>query len=476
MPDLGDELRTTIDGAASPVTFEEVVDRSSTSRSPRRPWRTFVAAAVVVALVVVGAVIVSSLGDDESSSKPHIAAPSVVVGDIDLAVLSTSFDSDGARGPIDASVVDTVRAVPGVAGAQGAMQRFVDVVRPEQTANTQLWSSQRQAIAISWEEGAPLTFSAGGPPQQAGEIAINPSLAARYDVGVGDELVVRSGPTPLLNVAGGPNGSTAVTDPNAPPASSSSPTVRVVGVFALPSGDVDGMNLVIMRAEDLGAVTRRSSFDRIDIAANDGVPIDELLDRIQSSMPAGTMVVPPSVIGFDDTLRAELEIQRDYNYILGPDRTKAQQSSDFSPEGAAAEQNQRNWDENLWQTVNTELRVSRVTFVDSATALVTYRAYYGGQPSQVVRDPMTAVAERIDGQWRLSGAGLCELAQAANVQGCVSSGGPLPSWYSSPPNGWNAVASVPGVADAFRVVANPASTVDQRVAVVDQGEKLRDAI
>src|SRR5437016_529740 len=130
MPDLGDELRATIDGAATPVTFEEVVDRSSVQGRRRRAWRTFIAAAVVVVLVVVGAVVVSNLSDD-SSSKPHIAAPSVAVPDIDLAVLSTGFDDDGARGPIDPSVLDAVRAVPGVAGAQGAMQRFVEVVRTD---------------------------------------------------------------------------------------------------------------------------------------------------------------------------------------------------------------------------------------------------------------------------------------------------------------------------------------------------------
>ena len=137
--------------------------------------------------------------------------------------------------------------------------------------------------------------------------------------------------------------------------------------------------------------------------------------------------------------------------------------------------NQQTYDANLWQTVNTELRVSRVAFVDNATALVTYRAYYGGVPSGVVRTPMTGVAERIDGEWRLSQAGLCELGKAANVQ-CAGTGGPTASAFAAPPNGWNAVDSAPGAVEAFRLLADPTTTVDQRVLAIDQGPRLRDAI
>ena len=189
MSDLGDELRSTIEGAATPVTLDELATRTSSHerRDGRAPWRTFVAGVAAAVLVIVGAVVVVNLGDDDPPPT-RIAAPTVVVGDIDLAVLSTSFDDDGARGPIDPSVVDAVRAVPGVAGAQGAMQRFVDVVPTALDLNNQPPASERSAIAISWEDGAPLAFSAGGPPQAAGEVAINQSLAAQYQIGVGAEV------------------------------------------------------------------------------------------------------------------------------------------------------------------------------------------------------------------------------------------------------------------------------------------------
>jgi anti-sigma-K factor RskA len=99
MPDLGDELRATIEHAATPITLDELRDRDTgrATRHRRALWRTFVAGVAVAALVIVGAVVVVNLGDDESPHVTRIAVPTVVVGDIDLAVLSTSFDGDGAR-------------------------------------------------------------------------------------------------------------------------------------------------------------------------------------------------------------------------------------------------------------------------------------------------------------------------------------------------------------------------------------------
>jgi len=422
----------------------------------RAPWQTLVVAAVAVAALIAGAVVIANVGsDDGSSTRLHVAAPTVAVGDIDLAVISTSFDEDGARGPIGNDVLDAVRGVDGVSAAQGAMQRFLDVAPvngdPQQAGN----ASERSAIAISWEAGAPLDFRAGAAPDSGGDIAINQSLADRYQVGVGGQLSLRTG-----------------SEQGFGPAVIS----HVVGVFGLAGGDVEDVNLVLMRAEDLGGVTNRSTFDRIDLVADPKIPIAELFDRVAAALPEGMMVVPPSVIGFDDQLRAELEIQRSYHWVLSPDPTKRQNSADAPPDDpVAAAQNQKTWDDNLWQTVDTELRVSRVTFIDRATALVTYRAYYSGHPSTVVREPLTGTAQKVDGQWLLGRRGLCDLATRANV-GCVAGDGIDAAALVAPPSGWNAVDSVPGAADAIRVLADPASTVDQRVAVVENGAALRAVI
>ncbi len=269
----------------------------------------------------------------------------------------------------------------------------------------------------------------------------------------------------------GPNGE-VVTEPGDPRGS----TARVVGVFMPAGGDVEDINLVVMPAEDLGIATNKPSFDRIDIVATKDVVIDDLIDRVSAALPAGTMAVPPSVIGFDEQLRSELEIQRAYHDLLNPDlarRRDAITGESDSPEARA--QAQQNWDQAGSQTANTELRVSRVTFLDSATAIVTYHAYYGGNPSPVVPKPLSGIAERVDGSWRLSQSGICELAQAAKLQ-CTSGDKPSTSSYTSPPNGWNAPDSVLGAVQAFRVIADPTTSVEQRLAVIDRSEPLRDAI
>ena len=354
MSDLGEDLQRIIEGAATPVTWHEVVARDGRDRQRRAaPWRTFVAGVAVTALLLVGLVVVTNLGDDDPPTT-RIAAPTVVVGDIDLAVLSTSFDADGARGPIDPSVVDTVRAIPGVAGAQGAMQRFVDVVRTSDTFDSRLPASERSAIAISWEEGAPLVFGAGGPPQQSDEIAINQSLAARYGVGVGDSLVVSTGNgfsgAPQVQ----PDGSVVMRQ------SFGAPAARVVGVFTLAGGDVDDINLVVMRAEDLGTITQRTQYDRIDIVADKTVATDELLDRVSAALPNNTMTVPPSVVGFDEQLRSELEIQRAYHLFLNPNHELANDATLNPATGSGAETNLNTFNQNLDSIRQTEFRVGHV--------------------------------------------------------------------------------------------------------------------
>lgn len=187
------------------------------------------------------------------------------------------------------------------------------------------------------------------------------------------------------------------------------------------------------------------------------------------------MVVPPSVVGFDSQLRAELEIQRAYHWLLDADIAKRQQATDSTPDPATAAANQKTWEQHLWETVNTELRVSRVAFVDSATALVTYRVYYGGQHSSVARNVMTGVVVDVNGSWRISQRGICELASLESVA-CDPGDGPDPASLVPPPDGWDRADAVLAVADAFRVLADPVATIDQRVAVVENGEALRPVI
>jgi hypothetical protein len=340
-------------------------------------------------------------------------------------------------------------------------------VRTSDTFDSRLPASERSAIAISWEEGAPLVFGAGGPPRQSDEIAINQSLAARYGVGVGDSLVVSTGNgfsgAPQVQ----PDGSVVMRQ------SFGAPAARVVGVFTLAGGDVDDINLVVMRAEDLGTITQRTQYDRIDIVADKTVATDELLDRVSAALPNNTMTVPPSVVGFDEQLRSELEIQRAYHLFLNPNHELANDATLNPATGSGAETNLNTFNQNLDSIRQTEFRVGRVAFVDRTTALVTVRLYFSGSAWSGVPEPTTQVAQRVDGAWRVSQS--CDYAAAGHVA-CVAGGGPDASAFTPPPNGWNSPDSVPGLTDAYRVLADPSSTADQRIAVVDRADQLRAAV
>ena len=148
---------------------------------------------VVLGLVVGGGLLVDALGSD-GSRPARVAAPTVAVGDADAVVLATTFDGDGARTQIPPSVVDSVRAVDGVAAAQGAARRFVQVYPGEgATGTASREASVRSAIALS-AEGASLELQDGRLPTDASEVAVNRVLADKFGLAVGAHAVVRNGP------------------------------------------------------------------------------------------------------------------------------------------------------------------------------------------------------------------------------------------------------------------------------------------
>jgi hypothetical protein len=437
--------------------------RIATGRT-RPPWRAGLAAAAVVALLL-GAVLLLRVGPDDHGGT-LIAAPGVSLGQVDIVVLSTNFDSDGARAAIPASVLDTVQHVAGVAAAEGAMRRFVDVAPP--SAATRLPASQQSAVAMSWERGDPLDFAAGRAPRQPGEVAINQSLSDLYHVGVGGDLVVHNGPFEssysCVPTANGKPICQAVTVPG--------PAMRVVGVFALAGGDVADINLVVLGADDLGSMSSNAGYDRVDIVRDPGTSVEDLLHRVGAALPAGYMAVPPSVVGFGNQLRAELEIQRAYHWSIDPDPAKRTQAIEGTPAPDPA--GLETFAQHAAEIFDVEFRVSRVTFVDTATAIVTYRVYYRGAPSPIVHDVMTGLAQNTDSAWRIAKRGMCQLAHLNNIP-CEAPDSPDPATLEVPVDGWSRADAVLGAASAFRVLADPTASLEARIDATDNGDAL-DAV
>ncbi len=435
----------------------------------------------VLALVVGGGLLVAAIGSDDSRPS-RVAAPSVAVGDADAVVLSTAFDGDGARNQIPPDVVDAVRGVDGVAGAEGAARRFVQVYPGDgATGTASNEASVRSAIALS-AEGASLELQDGRLPRDASEVAVNRVLADKFGLAVGTGAIVRNGPAEQrmvchsvtatsLSGQGADSGSTSIMQQCSPEQPVAQPGLRVVGIFNAPGGDVDDVSLLALTTDALQSLTRGTGYDRIDIKAADGVDIEGLLDRVGATLPEGLMVVPGSVLGTAQQVRNELEIQRAYHWLLSTELEKRRASNQAPPQPDAGER----WAENEWQAVNTEMRVSRVAFVDSDVAIVTYAIYYGPQRSSLAPHPFTGVVLRVDGMWKLSAQDICQLS-AIQGPGCDSPPEQDPANFVVPPDGWSTPSSAPEVLAAFRVLADPTVTLDARVGAVQDGDALRDQV
>jgi hypothetical protein len=440
----------------------------------------------VLALVVGGGLLVAAVGSDDTRPA-KVAAPTVTVGDADAVVLATTFDGDGARAQIPPDVVDTVRGVEGVAAAQGAARRFVQVypgVGATGTASNE--ASERSAIALS-AEGASLDMQEGRLPTDAGEIAVNRVLAEKFGFAVGTQAIVHNGPADqgrmvchavdggrpsgassnqVLSSGGGSVPVQCSAEPPPP-----EPGLRVVGIFTAPGGDVDDVSLAALTTDALQSLSGGTGYDRIDVKAADGVDIEGLLDRISATLPEGLMVVPGSVVGTAQQLRNELEIQRTYHWLLSTDVDKRMQSNGAPPRSDNADR----WAEHAGEAVNTEMRVSRVAFVDADIAIVTYAIYYGPQRSSLAPRPFTGLVTRVDGTWKLSAQDICQLS-AIEGPGCASPPEQDPSNFAVAPDGWSLPSSAPDVIAAFRVLADPTASLDARVGVVQDGDALRDQV
>jgi hypothetical protein len=442
--------------------------------------------AVVAAVLAIGGLL-ALLDEDPSDHTTKIAAPNVLVGDADAVVLATTFDRDAARAQIDPGVVDAVRGVEGVAGAQGALRRFVEVAPDAGQGEASDEAQERSTVAMS-ADGAAVSLSDGRLPETEDEIAVNSVLADRFQLTLDGRAIVHTGP-PLGGVqctsskivilppnatANSPEDYVAGRESECHRVETGETAKRVVGIFTLPDGDVPDANVAIMTTDALRSLTSGSGYDRIDVKVRHDVTLEDVLDRIGAVLPDGLMVIPPTVLGAGDQLRSELEIQRAYHYLVGTDVEKRKLASEPKPPVPGVDP-AASYEENRWQAVNTDMRVSRVAFVDADTALVTYAIYYSGRPSPLAPEPRVGLVVRRDGRWMLSSQNVCELASIIQ-QPCIANPGEEVSNFLAPPDGWSPTSLAPDAVAALRVLADPASTVEERVAVVQDGAELRDEI
>ncbi len=170
---------------------------------------------------------------------------------------------DASRGTVPASLLDQLKAVPGVAEAQGGVSGYAQLIAPDGKA---IKTTGAPMLGVDWSQSDALSslhLTEGAGPTASGEIAIDKATADGHNLKVGDTVkVLLKGPTQ---------------------------TARIVGIFTFgDSGSLLGATLTafdLTTAQQL--VGTPGQFSQIAIAADSGVSQTVLAERVQAQLPAG---------------------------------------------------------------------------------------------------------------------------------------------------------------------------------------------
>jgi hypothetical protein len=362
-----------------------------------------------------------------------------VLGDIDAVVLSSSFDEDGARNVLPASVLSAVSKVPGVQSVSGVIDTFAPVVPDNPDEYVEPTIPPRTPVLFSYHQDDQLHIVSGRVPAADDEIVVDADFVTRTGADVGDEVRLQ-----VQNEAR---------------------KLHVVGTFDLPGVDLKGIPLAAMSA---GHQSPDLRLDRIDVNLASDANAANVRDAIAGAVGNSYTVVEPSAISFPDQRLAQIEIQHAYWALLSPDAGE-RSTSGVGPSDFKEKNNYSKYSE---LALHVELRVENVTFLSPDAAILTYRIYYGGSPSPIINEPQSGTATRVQGHWQLGKNTLCSLAALVGIQ-CTG----VDNVTITPPNGYQPASALdPEILRAFKALTNPAATVDQRAAAVVNGDALRSTI
>src|SRR4051794_26471282 len=271
---------------AEPVPIAELRHRARRVRAARA-LTGVTAVAMSVALVVGAVLVVGGRGNHEQTVR--VGAPNFLLGDTDAVVLSSTFDTDGARSPLPTGLVATVSQVPGVESVSGVIDTFAPVTEstPSDGSEAEHRTPPRTAILFSFHKDDDVDVTRGRAPAGGGELVVDADFAARNGKDVGDKV--------SLHVRG------------------ETIDMKIVGVFELPGVDLSGVPLVAMPA---AFDTSDLPLDRIDVSIVPGANRAKVRDRIAATVSNRYTVLEPSAISFADQRLAQVEIQHAYWALL----------------------------------------------------------------------------------------------------------------------------------------------------------------
>ena len=169
--------------------------------------------------------------------------------------------SEEDREPVDASLLETVKDVDGVAEAEGSVGGYAQIVdKKGEAISPQGPPTLGVGIGAS-DELSPLRFTDGERPTEPDHVAIDRATAETYDFAVGDRVkILFKGPAREFTIS---------------------------GIFRFGEADnLAGATLAGFTTETAQEVVGQPGrFDSIEVVAEDGVDSDELRRRILAAIP-----------------------------------------------------------------------------------------------------------------------------------------------------------------------------------------------
>jgi putative ABC transport system permease protein len=167
------------------------------------------------------------------------------------------------REPLDAALLETVQAIPGVEVAVGDVSGLGSVVDP--ATGEVIGGMGPPTLVISWNELAEgvLKVREGGPPTAPGQVAIDAATAEKYDLSVGQGLSV-------IATAGADE-------------------FEIVGIMSFGETDnLAGATLTIFETSTAQAILDKDGrYDAITIKAAEDADVAQLRRDVQAAMPEG---------------------------------------------------------------------------------------------------------------------------------------------------------------------------------------------
>ena len=223
--------------------------------------------AALVAVALSAALIAFAFIVSDSYTTRMRADARLSLGGAD-AVVVPARPSEGG-GPLDDTVIAQLSALDGVASVRGEHWDIIYSDLPRQLANAVGAIVVRDVPALSERT----TLTAGRLPQGAGEVAIDTSLAEKWELGVGDVIRlknnesgdIRTGPTVVGIVSPGPD-----------------------------AGLDDNLSVVYATVDQLAAMGASTDYHRLYVDAKPGVSTSDLVsevERVVHAVQPGASVV-----------------------------------------------------------------------------------------------------------------------------------------------------------------------------------------